>query len=210
MLGRLARDATLGKVDHTVQVTSFGGSGTTTLLEHLVRHRADVPRTPGSFPFKHQRVPPPPTEVPPGFRVVYPFGDPRDVVGSVFRREFQGGHYRGMRLQKPSPAGERHLVDLDAFLANGVDEFGVADHFARWRGRDDRAYPVLFVRFVDLADVWSDVRDLAGLPRSTPPPELRPRASAWERLPSPQRARIDDMFGSLAAELAALPPAEIA
>ena len=67
-------------VHHRVQVTSFGGSGTTALADHLLAAGVDLPKTPGFFPFKHQRVPPPGSAVPTGFRVVYPFGDPRNAV----------------------------------------------------------------------------------------------------------------------------------
>ena len=63
MLGRLERSNELAVVRHTVQVTSFGGSGTTALADHLLAAGVDLPATPGYFPFKHQRIPPrvPPT-----------------------------------------------------------------------------------------------------------------------------------------------------
>jgi len=73
MLARLARAPELAEVHHRVQITSFGGSGTTALHEHLLDAGVDVPTTPGAFPFKHQRVPPASGSVPAGFRVLYPF-----------------------------------------------------------------------------------------------------------------------------------------
>ena len=154
MLDRLAREPSLAVVHHTIQVTSFGGSGTTALYEHLAQAGADIPRTPGAFPFKHQRTPP--ADVPAGYRVVYVFGDPRDAVVSVFRRGFQGGHYRGMRLAEPTPAVEARLSGLDQFLEAGIDDFELADHVRGWREREPRAYPVLFVRYEDLAREWDD------------------------------------------------------
>jgi hypothetical protein len=209
MLERLASSTELSQIRHRVQVTSFGGSGTTALLDHFLEAGVDAPATPGSFPFKHQRVPPANESVPPGFRVVYPYGDPRDAVVSVFRRSFQGGHYRGMRLRKPSPEAEHHLTDLEHFLDGGVDEFEMQDHFDRWFTKGPRAYPVLFVRFEDLPQVWPTVCDFVGLPASSAGLTMRPRASEWSSLPTSQRDAIDAMYGELARRLAALPPVEV-
>ncbi len=209
MLRRLARDPDLARIRHTVQVTSFGGSGTTALYEHLRSAGADVPATPGEFPFKHQPTPPTDAEVPSGFRVVYPFGDPRDAVVSVFRRGFQGGHYRGMRMQPPAPPVESRLADLRAYLGAGVDDFAMREHFRRWRDRA-RAYPVLFLRYEALAREWPTLRDFVGLGVHVAPLELRPRLSSWEELPADMREQIQEMYGELADELDRLPDAEVA
>ena len=209
MLKRLVQDPDMAVVHHTVQVTSFGGSGTTALYDHLGAAGADIPTTIGQFPFKHQRVPPRDDEVPPGFRVVYIFADPRNAVVSLFRRGYQGGHYRGMRLRKPPPEIEQRFVDLDQFLDAGVDDFGLADHFERWHAPEARAYPVLFLRYEQMLETWPTLRDFAGLPADYPCLTIRKRESEWESLPDHARARLDEMYGALARDLAALPPAEI-
>jgi hypothetical protein len=209
MLEQLARSDELTDVHHRVQVTSFGGSGTTALHQYLLGAGVDVPTTPGSFPFKHQRVPPASDAVPPGFRVVYPFGDPRNAVVSVFRRGFQGGHYRGMRLRKPTIEAEDHLADLEHFLDGGVDEFEIHDHFDRWFDTRARSYPVLFLRFEELPRVWPTVREFVGLPSDVAGLEVRARASEWTALEDSQRQRIDEMYGDLARRLAALPSIEV-
>ena len=209
MLDRLGSSDELSQVRHRVQITSFGGSGTTALHDHLFAAGVDVPTTPGSFPFKHQRVPPASDAVPPGFRVVYPFGDPRNAVVSVFRRGFQGGHYRGMRLRKPGAEAEGHLTDLAHFLDGGVDEFEVEEHFERWFNRDVRPYPVMFLRLEELPQVWPTVCEFVGLASGAPCLAMRPRASEWSALEGPQREHIDDMYGAFAHRLAALPPVEV-
>jgi hypothetical protein len=118
-------------IHHSVQVTSFGGSATTALYDHLAEAGVDVPRTPGQFPFKHQPVPPSPAEVPPGFRVIYLCGDPRDAVALVFRRGFQGGHYPGMRLAAPPAKAEARLTSLRQFAQIGIDDFQIETHLER-------------------------------------------------------------------------------
>ena len=208
MLERLAGDPDLGRVRHRLQVTSFGGSGTTALVEHLVLVGADLPRTPGGFPFKHQPHPPAVDAVPVGFRTVFPFGDPRDAVLSVFRRDIQGAHYRGMRLRRPDALAAGRLADLEAYLAGGVDELGVVDQFRAWQ-RGDLGFPVCFVRTDALASVWPEVRRFAGLRESAPPFRVRSRTSDWRALPTGDRERLDAIYGELAAEIAALPDVEV-
>jgi hypothetical protein len=209
MLDRLERSRDLAVVHHTVQVTSFGGSGTTALADHLLAAGVDLPTTPGFFPFKHQRVPPRAAAVPAGFRVVYPFGDPRNAVVSVFRRGFQGGHYRGMQLRRPVPEVEQRLVSLETFLDAGIDDFGIEDHFDHWFNRSERGFPVLFVRFDDLPHAWPVLADFVSLPRDAPGLAVRGRASEWQSLPPLLRSRIDEMFGPLARRLLQLAPTEL-
>ncbi len=205
MLRRLERSPDRARIRHHVQITSFGGSGTTALSDHLHDAGVDLPATPGSFPFKHQRVPPSPDAVPKGFRVVYPFGDPRNAVVSVFRRGFQGGHYRGMQLRTPTPDVDERLAGLEQFLAAGVDDFGMEDHFDRWYATGTRGYPVLFLRYEDLPGTWPAVREFLRLPDDVECMPMRARASEWQSLPPAQRARVDEMYGPLARRLAALP-----
>src|SRR5690606_9327806 len=128
-----AKDNGPYRIDHTVQVTSFGGSGTTALCGYLLARGVDLQKGPAQWPFKHRRFPPSADEVPDGFRVVYIVSDPRDAIVSIFRRDYQLGHYAALREEQPDDEAARRLASLDAFLDAGHDEFRLADHFARWR-----------------------------------------------------------------------------
>jgi len=198
----VAEHGPIDRINHTVQVTSFGGSGSTAVSEHLMAAGADLPKTPGEFPFKHQRVPPDRSEVPAGFRVLYPFTDPRNAMLSIFRRSYGLGHYRGLHMQSPPADAAERLASLDAFIEGGVDDFGLVDHVDRWL--EPRGYPVMFVRFESLPKVWPAVRDFIGLAESVPCLELRSRSSAWESLPRGPRRRLDKIYGRLARRLDAL------
>src|SRR5258706_3632790 len=105
----------IDRVRHTVQMTSFGGSGSTAFSAHLAAAGVDLPKTPGEFPFKHQRIPPAVGDVPDSFRVIYLISDPRNAMLSIFRRGFVVGHYRGLLLEAPTPKIEKRLASLDAF-----------------------------------------------------------------------------------------------
>ena len=209
MLGRLERSNELAVVRHTVQVTSFGGSGTTALADHLLAAGVDLPADAGVLPLQAPAGPAARADVPAGFRVVYPFGDPRNAVVSVFRRGFQGGHYRGMQLRRPPLEVEQRLASLETFLDAGVDDFGIEDHFDHWFSRPARDYPVLFVRFDDLPRAWPVLTDFVGLPSDSPALAVRRRASEWQSLPAPQRARLDEMYGLLARRLEELASTEL-
>jgi hypothetical protein len=206
MLGQDAQRLDPDRLDHTVQITSFGGCGTTALYEYLGAAGCNIPKTFGHFPFKHQRTPPDPATVPPGFRAVYLYGDPRNAVLSIFRREAQFGHYRGMRLADPPAAAKRRLASVEAFLDAGVDEFQLEDHFDQWWGHGRDSVPVLFVEYEHLANVWPTVRDFVGLPADYPCLDWQPRSSDWQTLPAVQRSQLDTMYGRLVERISSLPP----
>jgi hypothetical protein len=199
----VAEHGPIDRVVHTVQITSFGGSGSTALSAHLAAAGVDIPKTPGEYPFKHQRFPPAAADVPAGFRVLYPYADPRNAMLSIFRRSYGIGHYRGLHLRSPDAAAAARLASVDAFLAGGVDDFELEDHVERWLAPHD--YPVMFVRYERLPRVWPTVRDFVGLSATVPCLEMRERASEWKSLPRAQRRRLNEIYGKLAHRLDALP-----
>ena len=136
-LPELERTSDPYRITHTVQVTSFGGSGTTALCNHLLAAGVDLQPGPAQWPFKHRRQPPRADEVPDGFRVVYLIGEPRDAVLSIFRRGLQIGHYRSLHGYKPDAEVGRRLQSLETFLAAGIDDFELADHLERWMTHPD-------------------------------------------------------------------------
>ncbi|GJM37016.1 MAG: hypothetical protein DHS20C19_03830 [Acidimicrobiales bacterium] len=194
---------------HTVQLTSFGGSGTTALTDTFVEAGLDLPRGPGQWPHKHLRRPPAAEEVPEGFRVVYPVSDPRDAVLSLFRRSFQLGHWKAMHV---TPAGlgdpPLSLCSLDDFLGAGVDEFGLADHLRGWFDHDGD-YPVMFLRFDLIDDAWDELAEFVGLPDTIVPLRYETRHSDWTRTPPEIRGPLDAMYGDLAREIADFPAVQI-
>lgn len=194
---------------HTVQITSFGGSGTTSLTKAFVEAELDLPRGPGQWPHKHLRRPPAADEVPEGFRVVYPVGDPRDAVLSLFRRSYQVGHWQAMNAT-PGGLGDppRSLRSLGDFLEAGVDEFGMADHLEGWfdHGGD---YPVMFLRFDLIEDGWDELAAFVGLPATIVPLRYETRHSDWRGTPPEVRGPLDTMYGELARRIADFPAVQI-
>lgn len=196
------------RIDHSVQVTSFGGSGTTALCKHLVSLGVDLQKGPAQWPFKHRRIPPTADEVPDGFRVVYLLGDPRDAVLSVFRRDLQIGHFVALNDQDPEPDAEARLAELDGFLAAGIDDFALAAHVEGWRNHPP-GYPVMFVRYEYLGEVWNRLASFLGLAQDAPALPVQPRSSDWSSEPDAVRIPLEAMYGELARSIQSRPPIEV-
>jgi hypothetical protein len=204
-LPELERTSDPFRIAHTVQVTSFGGSGTTALCKHLLDAGVDLQPGPAQWPFKHRRQPPSADEVRQGFRVIYLLGDPRDAVLSIFRRDYQIGHYRSLNGTEPDEDAKRRLATLESFLSAGVDDFALSDHVQGWLDHPD-GYPVLFVRYEALADVWADVMAFVGLPAEHPPLPAKARKSDRRSMTVPLREQLDALYGDLAARIELLSP----
>jgi len=203
----LKRSGTAYEIHHTVQVTSFGGSGTTALCQHLIDGGVDLQPGPAQWPFKHRRPAPTAAEIPEGFRVVYPLADPRDAVLSLFRRNYQVGHYRSLWEREPDAAAAARLRDLDTFLRAGVDDFALLEHFEGWLHHPP-GYDVMFIRYDCLRDAWPRLAEFVGAP-DLPPMVWRTRTSSWQQLDPAPRQRLQAMYGALAERIAALPPAYV-
>ena len=148
-------------------------------------------------------------EVPDGFRVVYPVGDPRDAVLSVFRRGIQVGHWRALHLTQDGVGDPPDsLESLDAFLAAGVDEFDLAGHLDGWFDHPP-GYPVMFLRFDLIEDAWDELAAFVGLPDSVEPIRYEARHSDWRSTPTEVREPLDEIYGDLAARIDAFPAVQI-
>ncbi len=195
-------------VDHTVQITSYGGTGTTALYRTFIDGGLSIPKGPGQWPFKHRRIAPEASEVPDGFRVIYLIGDPRDAVVSLFRREYQVGHYQALHEQLLDPSMAESMSSIEAFTAKGEDHFALADHFNGWRNHPG-GYPVMILRYEYVVSVWREICEFVDLDVDLPPPTWRKRRSDWTTLESPTRERLDGMYSALAKRVEALEPVQI-
>lgn len=124
---KLQRTLDCLKPRHTVQLTSFGGAGTTMLYRFMTESGLDVPRDGDWGIWKHAPEPPDSSEVRQGFRAVYLFGDPINAVLSVFNRKFQSFHVGRMHGDLDNWNDSWNLTE---YLEAGVDRFGMSDHFA--------------------------------------------------------------------------------
>ena len=196
------------RIRHRVQITSFGGSGTTALTKSFLEAGLVLPPGPAQWPHKHTRRPPTAAAVPEGFRVVYPVGDPRDAVVSIFRRTYQWGHWRALHDGPEDRDPPASLESLESFVAAGVDEFALADHLDTWLDHPP-GYPVMVLRFDRIDEAWETLADFVGLPDDHPRLVHLARASDWRAAPPTVREGLDALYGPLAARIAGFPPVQV-
>ena len=209
------------QIEHTIQVTSFGGSGSTMLLHYLkdvgVSVQQDYDHT-GHDDFglwKHMPQPPraPQFVLPPDFRCLYLLSNPIDALLSIFRREFHMWHAVRMESQGNWPAGwqladcpEKPNWDLSDFLALKQDNFGIISHVAAWTRRDEtRPYPIMLVKYEALWQRRDEVLAYLGVPPqvwdSFPPQKQRNQNPLNT---SENRDGLRNVYGALEAEINAM------
>ncbi|WP_420434322.1 hypothetical protein [Hyphobacterium sp.] len=198
------------------QVVSPGGVGSkmvTRWLEPRATERV------WSGMHSHRRLPPPAAFNAQKF--IYLFGDPRNIVLSLFNRRFgksnrHGFTPKGDRAGRQDPEFVRkHALnmqtdpslidaswDLQAYLENGRDLLRLEEHFDSWF-HGDQPYPVVFARYESLSDSGPELARWLGIRR--PPIAYQPRASDWQALPDKVRQSLDAIYGDLARRLEALP-----
>ena len=215
------------RLPHRLQITSFGGVGTTMLLQFLRKNGVDVQEKPSlwmyvrvlkkystwystSFfkpwaahpywdPWKHMAVPPRDVDVKPSFRAVYLFDDPRNAVLSVFRRGYQNWHIRNMNGNLDEWKDD---CPIDDFLGKGDDLFRMEEQFEAWV-HEKRSYPILFIRFSKLWDHLKTLFSFVGLPESKVGcfPEKRERTSDWRTKSTNRQEAIEEVYGTLARKV---------
>jgi len=199
----------IGSINHTIQVTSFGGVGTTMLYRFLKSQNVNIPADhPNWRPWKHLLVPPADSEVKDGFRVVYVFGNPMDAVLSVFRRGYQKWHIDNMREDINGPADD--AWQLDDFLQESKDPFRMAQHFRTWK-EANRSYPILYLKFDALWRHLPEFFAFVGLSTESLDdfPEQRERASDWTEETEYVRRRLKKFYGELWSEIQTAPDFQI-
>lgn len=197
----------LGTAAHTVQVTSFGGCGTTMLQRFLQEHGRDVPGSLDAMPWKHARVPPASHKVKDGFRACYLFANPMDAVLSVFRRGFQHWHIQRMQGDLSQWKWDWELED---FLRCRTDFFRLGEHFTNWTTAE-RDYPILLLRFETLWEYLPEVFEFLELPYDLMEqfPDERPRRSTWEDESPAVREALLELYGDLHRRVEAFPDLRI-
>ena len=215
------------KVPHTLQVTSFGGVGTTMLLQFLRENGVDVQEKPSIWthakvlkkyttwysasifrpwvahpywdPWKHLAVPPHDCDVEQSFRAVYLFDDPRNAVLSIFRRGYQNWHIRNMNGNLDE---WKEKYTIDNFLSNRIDSFCMGEQFEAWV-HAKRSYPILFIKFDEVWDHLKTLFSFVGLAQSKVDcfPEKRSRISDWRTEHSSRQEAIEEMYGTLACKV---------
>jgi hypothetical protein len=204
-------------IGHQIQVTSFGGAGTTMLRNWLVDNGASLPQEYDSGIWKH--LPAPPTrdkfQIPEGFRAIYLIGDPVESLLSVFGRNYHMWH--AVRMQSHSRWPSQFLLEdapvappwgLKEFLNLKQDCFGIHDQFAAWTTTPKRArdYPILIIKYDKIWDHLPELADFLEFDKDQMAsfPARRERSQKDPTLEKGRRA-LQSIYGNLAKTIEAYP-----
>lgn len=183
------------------------------LYRFLQGNGADIPQTGDCFPWKHQLSPPPDSRTPAGFRAIYLYSDPRNIVLSVFRRNIQHCHLERMgqvsrRFGIPveRPARNPDSWKLQDLLNLESDPFRIQEQFLNWT-KAKRDYPIMIVQFDSLWSRLPELFSFTGLPtqKMNSFPERRKRHSRWQDLEAEGKKRLNGMYEDIVQQVGEYP-----
>lgn len=131
----------------------------------------------------------PPASLPADIKVVWLFGDPRDIALSVYKKMNDWGRRHHEHLQSPDFEPNTSVLRRDTL--------GLAAHFSAWQRPQN--FPFLSVRYERLWDkkVQDAIADYLGFRIKLPPRQMR--ASDWQQ--SEFAETLDAVYGNLAVRI---------
>jgi len=191
-----------------VIVASFGGVGTSFLIDFLSKHRktnqfADYDG------LKHSALPP--ISFNKKIKLVYIYGDPQLAAISLFRRDYQ--HYQSAKLQKFTN-GKKDIIplgtSLQEYAADGIDKFKFREHFYNWYD-EHLVHPTFFVKYEKIFDVVEPLLEFLEIPKEyiSDFPQKKKRNSSIESIPEETQKNISAMYDKFRNELSEIADYEI-
>lgn len=127
-------------ISHTIQVTSFGGTATTTILNWLIENNQNVAR---DQYWKHKIIPPSDSthNLPENYKILYLVGDPVRSIISIFRRRILRAHAVNMEC----------LTDvanwnMERYIKHNKDIFNIHKQLVNYTSAKVN-YPILCVKY---------------------------------------------------------------
>ena len=184
-----------------VIVVSFGGVGTTFLIEFLSKY-LKVNDAGDMDKIKHSPLPP--ISFNKKVKYIYVYGNPQLTVVSLFRRGF---HFRqSIKLQKwngkkASPIPPE--MSLSEYAKTGMDKFYLERHFYNWFTKYLSPHQTLFIRYESLFEHIAELLDFLELPKEciNEFPSKIIRNSSVEDIPLEIKRDLDSIYGKFSNEL---------
>lgn len=176
-------------------VVSYGGVGTTFLIEFFDRYRSvnDAYDRDG---LKH--LPVQPMALNPEMKVVYVFGDPVEAVTSLFRRGFHSTQSLKLsnRLFPHRPVA--HTTSLEEYAHQLRDDMMLHSHFSEWLA-NAMQYPTLFVRYDDIWNSLPSILNFLDIPQDQAShfPVRKSRSSSLSKIDSDALRCLDATYADL-------------
>ncbi|WKN29783.1 hypothetical protein PZB74_12480 [Porifericola rhodea] len=144
-----------------VVLSSFGGVGTTFLLDFISQYRrTNDPHDKDGL--KH--CPYPPLSFNKNIKYVYVFGSPVKAVISLFRRQIYVAHSHKMLRFHPQSKPLSNNTTLEEYAHLLDDKFKFENHFNQWLQHSP--YQILFIRYNAIWDHIDEILSFLDIPLS--------------------------------------------
>jgi hypothetical protein len=191
-----------------IVVSSYGGSGSSLLLNFLKKYKTTNQRSDADM-LKHHTEPP--LSVNPDQKFIYIFGNPVYATISLFRRNFQ--FLQSSKVQKRIPEKKPPIPEemtLEKYAELGIDRFAMREQFHNWY-HSTLQNPIMFLKYERLFDNLEAVIEFCDLPMDVLNdfPEKKMRSSVDHLDSSRTLLLLQNMHHELLNELEELPDFEI-
>lgn len=203
IISSFSRPFRLRQMAVTTRVVSFGGVGSSAILQHI--ENGDADRIEVHQKRKHCLAPHLIPEVRRGLEVkaCFLFGNPYHSVISLFNRKLHRRHERSMsREMRRYTRALRVETTIEEYLSAGVDRFFFEQHLDNWIGYDGRSVRILAAKYEDLADHIDEVMRFLDCER---PFQILPRKTRFEDQSPAIQAGLEHMYGELKDRIDRLP-----
>lgn len=191
-----------------IVVSSYGGSGSSLLLNFLKKYKTTNQRSDADM-LKHHTEPP--LSVNPEQKFIYIFGNPVYATISLFRRGFQ--FVQSKKIQKRIPQVKPPVPEkmtLEEYAELGVDRFAFREQFHNWYN-GSMQNPIMFLKYEQMFDNIEAIIKFCDLPSEVLNdfPEKKKRNSI-DHIDSPRTLELlQKMHSELLNELKDFPDFEI-
>lgn len=188
------------KNDIEVLVASYGGVGTTFLMDFIRKYKKvnDYYDADG---LKHSPLPPISRNK--KVKVIYVYGDPILATVSLFRRGYH--HDQSKKLVGYLNTKVKAIplkMTLDEYASQGIDRFFFKEHFYNYF-ESHLYYPTFFVKYEKIFDVPEQLLEFLELPKEALKdfPKFKKRSSTLSETSNKTLAGLKNLYGNFHTEL---------
>ena len=194
--------------DVEVVVASFGGVGTTFLMDYISQYKKT------NFSCDRDQIkhsPIPPISFNRNIRFVYVYGNPVLATISLFRRGYH--QWQSEKLSKYN----RNLntlasrdISLEEYASLKTDQFNFRTHFYNWFEKY-LVHPTMFIRYESIFNNIEPLVEFLDLPKSAVEnfPKKKERKSSLDEVPLKTINELEELYSQFSHELESLNDVEI-
>ena len=180
-------------------VCSPGGVGTTFFIK-FVAHYKSVNDYQDIDGIKH--LDRPPLVINNSLKAIYIYGNPFNIVLSLFRRKFHARQsYKLLRYYKHIEPIQPTCTLIE-YLRKDIDKFQLSNHFHYW-SQASVNYPIMLIKYETLWQHLPEIFEYLEIPSSEIAkfPTQQSRQSDWDNLTEEEKSLLSQMYGELHQEI---------